>query len=167
VLVLAFADEPPPLHAAVSLATLDLPRLECTATTTASMSREASGFATCVCRAPTRRVEPRRLPGVARRRRAAYTRPGLFDAGCRTAIEVELHQKARPRVRAILRRHRELVRAGRLDRVSYVTNRRDVAAVVRGEGEAALLGTALTVGPLQAVIARTREIAAERRQSSE
>lgn len=89
------------------------------------------------------------------------------DGDRRTAIEVELHRKDQTRVRAILRGYRELVRAGQIDAVSYVTGRDDIAALIRSQGEQALLGAALAIGPLQGVIARTREIAAERRQLSE
>jgi hypothetical protein len=90
-----------------------------------------------------------------------------LDTDRRTAVEVELHRKDRTRLRAILQGYRELVRAGELDAVSYVTGRDDIAALIRSEGEQALLGAALAIGPLQGVIARTQEIAAERRQPSE
>jgi hypothetical protein len=89
------------------------------------------------------------------------------DGDRRTAVEVELHCKDRTRVRAILRGYRELVRAAQIDAVSYVTGRDEIAAIIRREAERAMLGTALAIGPLQSVIARTREIAAERRQLSE
>jgi len=92
---------------------------------------------------------------------------GYVDAGRRTAIEVELHLKTRPRLRAILRGYRDVIRAGQLDELIYVTDRRDVAALVRSEALEAHLGTALAIGPLQGIISRTREIAAERRQRSD
>ena len=88
-------------------------------------------------------------------------------AGRRTAVEVELHHKDRSRLRAILRGYGELVHAGQIDAVSYVTGRDDIASLIRSEGEHALLGRPLAIGPLHRVIARTREIAAEQRQPSE
>lgn len=44
------------------------------------------------------------------------------------------------------------MRAGQFDAVSYLTSRDDIAAVIRSEGETALLGAALAIGPLQGVI---------------
>jgi hypothetical protein len=90
-----------------------------------------------------------------------------LDGDCRNAVEVELYRKDRTRLRAILRGYRELVRAGQLDAVSYVTGQDDIAAFIRNDGDKARLGAALAIGPLKGVIARTREIAAERRQPSE
>jgi hypothetical protein len=80
--------------------------------------------------------------------------------GRRTAIEVELQPKARARLRSILGGYRGLVRSGLLDDVSYVTDRRDVAELVRRQAEAALILEHLHIGPLDRIIDATRARAA-------
>ncbi len=82
---------------------------------------------------------------------------GLIYDGQRVAVEVELQPKAPRRVQAILRGYRGLIDRGALTAVTYVTDRPDVAALVRREAQAAMLGSALRVGPLATVIATTRE----------
>ena len=68
---------------------------------------------------------------------------GLVHAdGRRTAIEVELQPKSRARLASILGGYRELIHAGLLSDVSYVTDRTDVTELVRrrsaqGAGERA------------------------------
>ena len=59
---------------------------------------------------------------------------GLVHAdGRRTAIEVELQPKSRARLASILGGYRELIHAGLLSDVSYVTDRTDVTELVRRE----------------------------------
>lgn len=82
---------------------------------------------------------------------------GLVHGGRRVAVEVELHAKAPQRVRVILRSYRDLVDRGALSAVTYVTDRSDVAALIRREADAAMLGDRLQVGPLATVITKTRE----------
>ena len=82
---------------------------------------------------------------------------GLIYDGNRVAVEVELQPKAPRRVQAILRGYRELIDQGTLTAVTCVTDRRDVAALIRRQAEVARLGGALHVGPLDAVIVETRE----------
>jgi len=85
---------------------------------------------------------------------------GFVVDGQRVAIEVELHAKASKRLVAILRSYRRLVDEQGLTLVSYVTDRDDVAALVRREARKTLLGEALEVGPLDQVVDMTRAGAA-------
>ncbi len=89
---------------------------------------------------------------------------GLIYDGNRIAVEVELQPKAPARLRAILRAYRHLIDSGALTAVAYVTDRPDVTSLVEREGRAAMLGAALQVGPLEAVVAdhARREAAAMR-----
>lgn len=81
---------------------------------------------------------------------------GLVYDGHWIAVEVELQPKAPQRVRVILRGYQALIDRRALTAVTYVTDRSDVAALIRREADAALLGDALHVGPLETVIAKTR-----------
>ena len=83
--------------------------------------------------------------------------------GRRTAIEIELHPKSNDRLQAILAGYRELIRAGQLTDVSYVTDRRDVSELVRRQADAALVGEQVHIGPLEQIITATRTRAAEGR----
>lgn len=82
---------------------------------------------------------------------------GLIYGGHRIAVEVELQPKAPRRVQVILRGYRALIDRGALTAVTYVSDRRDVAALIGREAQAAGLGTALQVGPLETVIVKTRD----------
>jgi hypothetical protein len=89
---------------------------------------------------------------------------GLVHAdGRRTAIEIELQPKSNERLHAILAGYRELIRAGQLSDVSYVTDRRDVSELVRRQADAALVGEQVHIGPLEQIITATRTRAAESR----
>lgn len=89
---------------------------------------------------------------------------GMVDpSGRRTAIEVELQPKARARLRSILGGYRGLVRSGLVDGVSYVTDRRDVADLVRREAEAVLVADHVQIGPLDHIVEATRARAAAAR----
>ena len=88
---------------------------------------------------------------------------GLVRDGARTAIEVELHAKAPRRLAVILGGYRELVDRGALSGVSYVVDRRDVAALVRRQADGALLGADLHVGPLEPLIDDARALGARLR----
>jgi hypothetical protein len=76
--------------------------------------------------------------------------------GRRTAIEVELQPKSRARLVSILSGYRGLVRAGLVDEVSYVTDRSDVADLVRRQAEAALIGQHVKIGPLDRIVESAR-----------
>jgi len=91
---------------------------------------------------------------------------GLVYDGNRIAVEVELHAKAPARLQAILRGYRGLIDRAGLTGVSYVVDRRDVAALVRRQADAALLGRELHVGSLETVIGPAREAAAEARAAA-
>lgn len=88
---------------------------------------------------------------------------GLIYGTTRRAVEVELHAKAPARLQAILRGYRGLIDHSTLTAVSYVVDRRDVAALIERQGELALLGRDLQVGPLEAIVANTRRDRAARR----
>jgi hypothetical protein len=87
---------------------------------------------------------------------------GLVRATGRTAVEVELHAKSKARLRAILGAYGELIEAGQLAGVAYVSDRRDVPALIAREAERAMLTGHLHVGPLQAIVddVRVRGVAA-------
>jgi hypothetical protein len=88
---------------------------------------------------------------------------GLVDPdGYRSAIEVELTPKNTTRLKAILGGYGELIRGGPLSDVSYVTDRRDVAELVRRQAALAGVAEHVHVGPLDKLIARTRRRALER-----
>jgi hypothetical protein len=89
---------------------------------------------------------------------------GVVRGGGRTAIEVELHAKSKPRLRAILGGYRELIDAGSLTSVAYVTDRRDVTTLVEREATRALLGQRVHVGPLASVFADVRRHGATLRE---
>jgi hypothetical protein len=92
---------------------------------------------------------------------------GLMHAdGRRTAIEVELQPKSKDRLQAILGGYRELIRNGQLSDVSYVTDRRDVSDLVRGQADAALVGEHVHIGPLEQIISATRTRASTRSGAS-
>jgi hypothetical protein len=84
----------------------------------------------------------------------------------RTAIEVELHTKAPKRLEVILRAYRALLREGGLEAVSYVTDRRDVAALVRRQVEEVGIEKAVQLGPLESIVAGTRSARDERLRAS-
>lgn len=88
---------------------------------------------------------------------------GLVIGDQRVAIEVELHRKAPKRLQAILRGYRGLVDHAGLDGISYVVDQAAVAALVRREADAALLGRTVQIGPLDELVDGTREVAARRR----
>jgi len=88
---------------------------------------------------------------------------GLVRDGSRTAIEVELHAKAPRRLAVILGGYRALIDHGALSGVSYVVDRRDVAALVRRQADAALLGADLHVGPLAPLIDEARTLGTQLR----
>lgn len=90
---------------------------------------------------------------------------GLVYDGNRIAVEVELHAKAPARVAAILRGYRGLIDRGALTAVSYVVDRDDVAALIGRQADLALLGRWLHVGPLEAIVAKTRRDGAARRSA--
>ena len=69
--------------------------------------------------------------------------------------------KAPRRLKAILRGYRRLIESHGLGAVSYVTDRPDVAALVRREARLSMLGSAIEVGPLEHVVAMTRKDAGE------
>jgi hypothetical protein len=86
--------------------------------------------------------------------------------GRRVAIEVELQPKSRQRLQSILGGYRELIRAGLLSDVAYVTDRRDVAELVRRQARSARLGDRVQIGPLEKIVASTRERGAQRRRAA-
>ena len=89
---------------------------------------------------------------------------GLVHAdGRRTAIEVELQPKSRARLASILGGYRELIHAGLLSDVSYVTDRTDVTELVRREAQRALVSAHVRIGPLGRIVANTRARAEARR----
>lgn len=71
---------------------------------------------------------------------------GFVVNGQRVAIEVELHAKAPKRLVAILRSYRRLVDEHGLAAVTYVTDREDVAALIRREAKKTMLGNAWRLG---------------------
>jgi hypothetical protein len=81
---------------------------------------------------------------------------GLLRGSGRTAVEVELHPKAPARLAVILAGYRALIDGGELTGVSYLVDRRDVAALVRRQAERPLLGSGLRVGELARVIEDAR-----------
>jgi hypothetical protein len=81
--------------------------------------------------------------------------------GHRSAIEVELTPKNTTRLKAILGGYGELIRRGPLSDVSYVTDRRDVAELVRRQAAVAGVAEHVHVGPLDQLIATTRQRARE------
>jgi hypothetical protein len=85
------------------------------------------------------------------------------EGGQRTAIEVELQPKSQSRLLSILAGYRGLIRAGLLDDVSYVTDRRDVAELVRRQAEAASIADRIHIGPLDELIEVAQRRAADRR----
>jgi hypothetical protein len=86
--------------------------------------------------------------------------------GRRTAIEVELQPKSKERLAFILGGYRGLIRAGALTDVSYVVDRRDVAELVRRQASSARLGDRVQIGPLEKIVASTRERGAQRRRAA-
>jgi hypothetical protein len=82
---------------------------------------------------------------------------GLVHAdGRRTAVEVELQPKSNQRLEAILCGYRELIRAGQLSDVAYVTDRGDVSELVRRQASKADISDHVHVGPLEKIISATR-----------
>lgn len=81
---------------------------------------------------------------------------GFVVDGQRVAIEVELHAKAPKRLVAILRSYRRLVDEHGLAAVTYITDREDVAALIRREAKKTMLGNALAVGSLDQIVSMTR-----------
>ena len=88
---------------------------------------------------------------------------GLVRDGSRTAIEVELSAKAPRRLAVILGGYRALIDRGDLSGVSYVVDRRNVAALVRRQADAAVLGADLHVGPLAPLVDEARTLGAQLR----
>jgi hypothetical protein len=86
------------------------------------------------------------------------------EGGRRTAIEVELQRKSKRRLGSILSGYRGLIRAGLLNDVSYVTDRRDVAELVREQADAASMADRVHVGPLDELIETARRRATMRRE---
>lgn len=82
---------------------------------------------------------------------------GIVRDGKRTAVEVELHAKSPARLRAILGGYRRLISAGDLEAVSYVVANERVAATVRRQAAQADVSTALSIGPLEAIVRGTQE----------
>jgi DNA-binding transcriptional ArsR family regulator len=80
----------------------------------------------------------------------------------RVAIEVELHAKARKRLWAILRSYQRLIDEKGLAGVTYITDREDVAALVRREAKRTFLGKGLAVGSLDQIVSMTRQRAPRR-----
>lgn len=81
---------------------------------------------------------------------------GLIFDGHRVAVEVELQPKAPRRVQVILRGYRALIAGGALTAVTYVTDRRDVIALIQREARAAGLGEVLQIGPLATIVGTAR-----------
>lgn len=82
---------------------------------------------------------------------------GLVVGEKRFAVEVELHRKAPGRLAAILTGYRSLVEGDDLHGVSYIADNDDVVRLVRRQAQAAGLGSALEIGPLETLVEQVRQ----------
>jgi hypothetical protein len=100
-------------------------------------------------------------PSSARHGRSvSWVATSLELRGLRWLGPAELRPKSNDRLQAILGGYRELIRAGQLTDVSYVTDRHDVSELVRRQADAALVGEQVHIGPLEQIIIATRTRAA-------